>query len=296
MNLRELSRPVRVYWDLPKGPPDALAPEIGEEIAAMKILFLSLHDSASPVSPVCRDLLDRLSNKNIAISLTAPASALSPSLTARLQDSTLKTLLLQSSSLHEIGVLAEEIGRYGDSTRRPGISFDLGKGNYRDIPDVVALCLNHGVHDLVIPIQRLVAGRTLFCMKSRDRGKIALRLRRMDYRKLRITIHDPFLWQVFYPDADYHEGGCQAGNSMLYISPEYRVYPCPAMPVELGDLHETTLREIIRSVKKKELRDALLTPPAECAVCDQVVQCLGACRGRTFALTGTFSRRDPVCK
>jgi GeoRSP system SPASM domain protein len=82
---------------------------------------------------------------------------------------------------------------------------------------------------------------------------------------------------------------------MLYISPEYKVYPCPAMSIELGDLHETTLREIILSARKKDLRRSLINPPAECAPCDQVNKCLGGCRGRAFASAGSLDRRDPAC-
>jgi GeoRSP system SPASM domain protein len=82
---------------------------------------------------------------------------------------------------------------------------------------------------------------------------------------------------------------------MLYISPSYKVYPCPAMPIELGDLHETSLREIILSGKKKQLRNSLLSPPGECAVCDRAGNCLGGCRGRAYVMTGSLDRSDPAC-
>lgn len=297
MNLKELIWPVRIYWDLAQAHCDSVnCLKICEEIIETKILYLGLHDFASPLSPSCLAILDRLKDQNIAVSLTIPSSALNPSIPARLSDSKIKTLLINFSSFNELQSSMKKIGQCRNPGLHPGISFDIGKDNYRDITDVVSFCLNNGISDLVFPIQRLTAERNLFYINRKEREELALKLSRIDYSKLRVTIHDPFLWKVFYPDTDYHEGGCQAANSMLYISPEYRVYPCQAMPVELGDLHETTLGEIIMSRKKKEVRLSLLNPPEECAACDQVNKCLGGCRGRAFASTSSLSRRDPACK
>jgi GeoRSP system SPASM domain protein len=141
-----------------------------------------------------------------------------------------------------------------------------------------------------------MAGTEGFYIKGKERDALSLKISRIDFRTIRVTIHDPFLWKVFYPDTDYHEGGCQAANSLLYISPEYRVYPCPAMSIELGDLHETTLRKIVLSATKKELRRSLLNPPTECVACNHGNTCLGGCRGRAFASANSLSRSDPACK
>lgn len=296
MNLKELASPVRIYWDLAQAPCDCVnCLKICEQIVEIKILFLSLRSPASSLSP-CLAILDKLKDKNIAVCLTIPGSALNPSMLARLLDTRIKTLLIDASSFSEVRSSVDKIGQYGNSRLHPGISFDIGKDNFREITDVVSFCLNNRISDLVFPIQGIVARRDFFYINRKEREELAAHLSRIDHRKVRITIHDPFLWEAFYPYTDYHEGGCQAANSMLYISPEYRVYPCQAMPVELGDLNETTLRQIILSGKKKELRNSLLNPPEECAACDQVNKCLGGCRGRAFASAGSLSRRDPACK
>jgi GeoRSP system SPASM domain protein len=297
MNLKELTWPVRIYWDLAQAPSDpSLCLNTCEQIVAIKILFLSLREPASPISPACLDMLDTLRGHPIAVSLTISGSALSPSLFARLSGSKIKTLLINTTSLSEVRSAVEKIAHYRNSGLLPGISFEIGTNNYRDIPEVVSLCVDNGILDLVFPIQRFMMRKEFFYITREEGRELSLRLRNRDYRKIRITIHDPFLWKVFYPDTDYHEGGCQAANSMLYLSPEYRVYPCPAMSVELGDLHETTLREIILSGEKRNLRLALLDPPEECAECDQINKCMGGCRGRAFSSTGSLCHLDPACK
>jgi GeoRSP system SPASM domain protein len=297
MNLKELTWPVRIYWDLPENPSDPIrCRKICDELIEMKVLFLSLRDTAPAVSQGCRDVLEKLKGNNIGLSLTVSGSALTQTLPGLLLGVKLKTLLAEAFSFSQVSSLPEKARGIGTTGLPFGISFEVGRDNYHEIPQVVSFCLKNGMRDLVFPIQRLAAKRELFYIKTKEREELALKLGIIDFRMLRVTIHDPFLWKVFYPDTDYHEGGCQAANSMLYIDSEYRVYPCPAMSIELGDLQETTLDTIVLSAKKKDLRRSLLNPPAECAACDQVSKCLGGCRGRAFASADSLSRRDPACE
>lgn len=296
MNLKELSSPIRLYWDVPESSSDSgLCMQICDDIVAMKILFLSLRDTAQETGQCCMGVVDRLRGRNIGLSLTASGSALTPALVGRLAGLSVKTLLAEASSLNDVRSLIGKTGGDGKEDLPPGISFEVGQGNYHELPEVVSFCMNNGIRDLVFPIQRLGTEHGVFYVSRKDRDEISRRIEDLDHRRLRLTIHDPFLWEVFFPDADYHEGGCQAANSMLYISPSYKVYPCPAMPLELGDLHETSLREIILSGTKKQLRSSLLSPPGECAACDRAGKCLGGCRGRAYAETGSLDRIDPAC-
>ncbi len=292
MNLRDLAWPIRIYWDLPVDPSGSgLCMKVCNDIADIKILFLSLRDGAPTIGQCCRDVLAGLKGRGVALSLSVTASAFYPELTAL----SVKTLLAEASSLDDVRSLIGKISRKGKEGLNCGISFEVGRGNYRELPDVVSLCIDNGIRDLVFPIQRLEPGNDVFYVGKSEREEISRRLGSIDHGKIRMTIHDPFLWEVFFPNADYHEGGCQAANSMFYISPSYKVYPCPAMPLELGDLNKTTLREIVMSEKKKKLRNFLLNPPGECAECDSAGNCLGGCRGRAYALTGALDRRDPAC-
>jgi GeoRSP system SPASM domain protein len=304
MNLRELAWPLRIYWDLPAGrqvlpenhsDPD-LCRKICNELVELKILFLSLRAGSPAARQSCMDILDGLKGRNIGLSITVSDPAVTASILDQAKGAALKTLLAEATSLHEVRSLIKLTRREGKEEPLFGISFEVTQENFHEIPDVISCCVQNGIRDLVFPIQRLETGKGVFCFSGKDRQEISRRMEGMDRGKLRLTIHDPFLWEVFSPDADYHEGGCQAANSMLYISPLYKVWPCPAMPVELGDLHETSLREIILSGKKKQLRSLLLSPPGECKPCDRSEKCLGGCRGRSYAMTGSMDRADPACR
>ena len=296
MNLRDLAWPLRIYWDLPESSFDSgLCIKVCDDIVEIKILFLSLRDTAPATSQCCIEVIDGLRGRNVGLSLAVSGSALTPELAGRLAGLSVKTLLAEASSLNDVRSLIWKTGGDWKEDLPLGISFEVGQGNYRELPEVVSFCINNRIRDLVFPIQRLETGKEVFYVGKREREEISRGLGGMDHSMIRLTIHDPFLWDVFFPNTDYHEGGCQAANSMLYISPSYKVYPCPAMPIELGDLHETSLREIVLSGKKKQLRNSLLSPPGECAVCDRAGKCLGGCRGRAYAVTGSLDRADPAC-
>lgn len=291
VNLKELKWPIRIYWDLPdEGPGTSLAMSITQELAALKVLFLGLRGPDAGVSSL---ILGKLKGGSPAVSLTLPGPALSAKALALLRQAGARTLLAEFSSLQDAGAWLEEISV--DKGALPGLVFDVTGKNYHELPEVVSLCLRRGIAELVLPIQRLAGHEEVFCMTGEIRAGLAAVLGTMDYRRLRVTIHDPFLWQAFYPGAPYHEGGCQAANSMLYITPGYKVWPCPAMPLELGDLHKTNLREIMLSEGKRALRRTLLNPPSECAGCEQAEACLGGCRGRALAARASLDRRDPAC-
>jgi GeoRSP system SPASM domain protein len=83
---------------------------------------------------------------------------------------------------------------------------------------------------------------------------------------------------------------------MLSIDPKGVVYPCPVMPVPIGDLQITTLKEIAKGVVKKELRAKLLKLPADCIGCELAESCKGGCRGRGERISGSWDGIDPACR
>jgi GeoRSP system SPASM domain protein len=82
---------------------------------------------------------------------------------------------------------------------------------------------------------------------------------------------------------------------MLSIDRNGFVYPCPVMPVPLGDLKSMSLKEIAKGVAKRELRSRLLILPAECAGCSEAESCKGGCRGRGEKVSGSWESLDPGC-
>jgi len=140
-----------------------------------------------------------------------------------------------------------------------------------------------------------INGSDCFYINKKEREELARKLNKINHENIKLIIHDPFLWRVFYPSINFPGGGCQAANSMIYISPDGIIYPCPSMPVKLGDLKTQKLKEIILSPRKKELRKNLCIPPEECIDCNEQKQCMGGCRGRAYVLKGSLGYKDPAC-
>ncbi len=296
MDLRELPSPVRVYWDLdPAAGPSPDIRRVCDEILSLKFLFLSLRDVTVPLSAACFEILDRLERAHLSLSLIVPADALDRAAMARFSSFRIKPLLIEAVSLAEVRRAITGVAACGPLGMEWGLSFGVTEENFGDIPALLRICLTEGIRTLSFPIQRLASGGDCFCPTAEIRERLAKEIGAVDYSGIRITIHDPFLWKVFYPDAAYHEGGCQAANSMIFIAAYGRVYPCPAMPLLLGDLHQSMLAEILASSQKHELRKVLLSAASDCTACGQAVACLGGCRGRALAVSGTLQARDPAC-
>lgn len=293
MSLAELARPITIYWDLIPSP--ILPPDYSrfcDQLKTIKPLQLHLLDDDSCSATL--QVLAHLQNIPLAVVLTAAPAALTAALIENLHSLGLKGLLLQTSScsgLMEAKAVKDlVVGRFAT-----GISFQVHQGNWQELPQVVESCLLHGFSSLTLPMQRLYGNEQAFRLTPQEHATLTKALSKSDYNALRLTIHDPFLWRAFKPGLAFPGNGCQAANTMLAIAPDGTVYPCPALPLLLGNLHQSTLAEIVSSAGKKELRRSLKQPPPECAACVEVNHCLGGCRGRTFIGSGELSTIDPAC-
>ncbi len=297
MNLPELNYPVRIYWDIAPLPPvrpfDYL--RLCEEILEIRILHLDVRDTGFHLGPPCGDILEKLRNKNIAVSLTLASPAFNPSTISLLSHGNIKAMFLEASSFDELKSSIEKIKQYGGASTPAGLSCPVEHFRYRDIPGIVSLCLNNGITHLVIPMQRVINSGACSYPDKQERDELSESLQTLPFGDLKLIIHDPFLWRVFYPTVPFPANGCQAANTMLYISPAGDVYPCPSMPVKLGSLGKKSLKDIILSSEKKELRKMLITSPRECLDCDELNQCRGGCRGRAYVLTQSMNEADPAC-
>ena len=297
MNLKELSFPLEIYWDLTPAPRES-APDfkkICDDIAGIKVFGLSLTDAGDTLSNSCVEILERLKKENISITLTVSRSVLNASTIGLLSHLKVNELLVDSSAEDDFLSLAEVVQWHKKGNMTMGISFNVGKENYPILPRVVSFCLDNDINHLVFPMQRLTARREPSYVTRGEREALSVKLQEMKTDGMKLTIHDPFLWKVFCPTAAFPGAGCQAANTMAYISPEAGVYPCPSMPIAIGDLKESTLKAVLSSDNKKRVRKGLLGPPGECLGCGELKLCFGGCRGRTFVLTGSLDRRDPAC-
>lgn len=295
MSLGELARPITIYWDLTPVPPIAPAyVDICPQIVAVKPMQLHLLDCGPVLDHPCFSILEQLQGTPLAIVLTTVPASISESCLARLHSLGLRGLLLSASSCADLAAVPAirdaVAGRFAT-----GISYQVNQWNWQELPHVVAFCLEQGISSLTLPMQRLYGDEPIFLPAAQEQSWLAENLAKLDYKTLRLTIHDPFLWRAFNPVTPFPGGGCQAANTMLAISPDGTVYPCPTLPLALGNLQTSTLAEILASAAKGDIRAMLRQLPAACAHCEELEQCRGGCRGRSYVLQGSASALDPAC-
>jgi GeoRSP system SPASM domain protein len=298
MNVKEISSPIRIYWDIDSSKQPDFPDErrIAEEITVNKVLTLQLTESAPVLSQSCLSILDSLKTTTIAISLVAPIEALDAQALGFLRGLPVRTIFALTTSQDDLIAIAN-IARQPEGKPAVGVSFPVTRANFHRLPDMLMSCIDHNIANFILPMQRLIGNEECFLLSPEERHELTVRLSRIDVPVgMKITIHDPFLWRTFYPLVQFPDGGCQAANTMLYISPKAEIYPCPTFPFKLGNLSDKSLKDIIHSSVKKELRKSLISSPEACINCTEINKCMGGCRGRAFKLNKSLLQPDPACK
>ena len=288
----ELSAPITIYWDL--GPEQGDVKRTCSDIIGCRPLMLQLF--SPDLQPHCAvlDVLDNFKNASIAISLTVPAAALLPRTAVLLAEYNLKELLISGDDPEPIAAGWSLLSEYGGTK---GISFQVTRDNWSNLPALLHLCRQQRIKRLVLPMQRLYNHETPFFITGQEQRHLAGLLEAVGCTEgMNVTIHDPFIWRAFYPATSFPQAGCQAANTMLAIDPNGIVYPCPTLPTPLGTLADTSLKEIAASLTKKELRRKLLQTAADCRECGEIEECRGGCRGRAYMLHGSLDGIDTACR
>ncbi|RNC65432.1 MAG: GeoRSP system SPASM domain protein, partial [Desulfuromonadales bacterium] len=271
----ELASPITIYWDLPEGGEISTVVPIADEILACRPLMLQVTFPAPGLEGGAVAALERLQGSGIAVSVTIPLPASDELILSRLHGLGVKEVLLAVSGFAE---LIHHAGVIENDGLRPalGVSFTLARDHWRELPALIILCREMGITRFVIPMERLYDGRSPFLLTRDQQLELATALVAAGGTSdMSVTIHDPFIWRAFNPTVPFPQGGCQAANTMIAIASDGGVYPCPSLPVRLGDLAATPLKDIISSPAKKEFRRRLLAMPADCEGCGE----LGVCRG-----------------
>ena len=291
MSLPELTRPIRLYWDLTPLPCFPVDQEkICSEIIGMKILTLDL-TATGELPDACFKVLEICAASRLATTLTISPEALTVENLARIALNPPRELLLE---IHDMEQLHRETSLPPEVS---GISFPVTGSNWNQIPALFGFAFDRSCKRLVLPMQRLYWGEKAFHLTQTQLQTLTTDLMKIPRNpQMGVTVHDPFLWRGIFPDTPFPQGRCQAANTMLSIDPAGIVYPCPTMPIPLGDLNSSSLLEIARGEKKKELRKKILSLPADCADCCEAVSCKGGCRGRGENLSGSWETIDPACR
>ena len=286
----ELALPITVYWDLALNSPlDDTLLRICDEILVCHPLMLQLYDPSPVLSDGVRSILERFRGTPVAVSLTVPYVCIVSLAGMSTAELGIKELLLACDNLEPLEPLP--------LLPEFGLSFYVNHTNWQTLPEVVSSCRERGLNRLVLPMQRLYKGESPFLLDRSEQGILERSLAAVGGADgLRLTIHDPFLWRAFNPGIPFPQGGCQAANTMIAISPDGGVYPCPTLPERIGMIGALPLKEILLSPAKKALRNRIVRYPAACDSCQEVDICRGGCRGRSFGVHGTFDGIDDACR
>lgn len=286
----ELASPITIYWDLAPGETasDSLL-RVCSDILAVRPLMVQLYDPSSFLGDGARVVLNQLKGQPVAVTLTVTPALLSTLGAITAAGLGVKELLLAVEHPQDLNKVTA-----GHSV---GIACFVTQENWRELPAIVAGCRERGFDRLVLPMQRLYHEAKPFLLTKTEQKELENALMAVGgINDLKLTIHDPFLWRAFNPGVPFPQGGCQAANTMIAISPDRGVYPCPSLPVRLGDLGVASLGDILASSCKKDFRRRLLLHPEACRECHEVAECKGGCRGRTFVRHGSLDEIDQACR
>ncbi len=293
----ELRSPVRIYWDISPGcvQDEQRHADVCEELKENKILSLNLTDS-SPGSPgTSLRILERLSCENISVSLTLPQSAANTLDVKNLIEWKAKSVLISTSSCDDLLSIVKMRDTVG-SALPLGISFEVNRANYIHLPRLLAFCSQNRIASVALPMQRLTVDQACFYLSREERTALSAELSTFEKPEwMKLIVHDPFLWRVIFPSSSFPDGRCQAANTMLYISPEFDIYPCPSLPIKIGSLMSSPFRDIISSLDKQSVRSQILAIPDGCRQCPDLSTCNGGCRGRAYFLKRSLTEPDPGC-
>jgi len=184
------------------------------------------------------------------------------------------------------------------------VSMKISTQNYKEIPDIFRFCSKNKIKKIIFP-NITVVGKKIKdvnnqILSSAQKENLAELINSNNHllKDIALDIYDPYLWKLINANTKETKmlfQGCQAANIVAFIDSVGDVYPCPSLPIKLGNLKQKSLKEIWASEKRLKIRGAIEQTPEECKTCSFVKECKGGCRGITYCLKGSFNFAEPSC-
>ncbi len=179
------------------------------------------------------------------------------------------------------------------------LMFTVMKNNFRSLPSLLRLCQDLDIDGLII--ERFI---------PLGRGKESLNevLGKEEWKEMIGVLSDFFsieeeedsflpyqAFQISFKEEPELLGApCIIGVDGLCIMPEGTVFPCRRLPLSIGNLLKTSLKqlweesEVLERLRRKE------NLKGKCGKCD-MNDCRG-CRSLALSLTGDYLEEDPHCQ
>lgn len=289
----ELINPFLIYWDIDRSSDISTVLNVCEGLISTKIFVLNLRDS----SPLCGGaiaVIERFRHESANIVVTVSERYLSDEDITLLHGQRIKCIYLKVQSMNDLNGAIKIIERLSKPGHKAGISIELRKDNFMEIPAIIRTCIQNNINNIEFPIPRADGGE-IFSPGTDDISRLREEIGGMQLDEINLSIHDPFLWELFKKTGNPNKGGCNGAKTMVYIAGNLDVTPCPLLPIVMGSLGSMNINDIFLSEKRKNIRDGLSKYPDECGDCDIRDTCLGGCRGRAYIMLGALDKRDPAC-
>jgi AdoMet-dependent heme synthase len=91
-----------------------------------------------------------------------------------------------------------------------------------------------------------------------------------------------------------HSRGCLAGRGVLFVSHTGMVFPCGYLPIECGNVRNSSLGAIWRSSDELTMLRDSSKLKGKCGICQYNDVC-GGCRARAYAVTRDQFAEEPSC-
>jgi radical SAM protein with 4Fe4S-binding SPASM domain len=179
------------------------------------------------------------------------------------------------------------------------LMFTVMKRNYKDLPSIIRLCQDLGIHGLVlerfIPLGRgkEAVGEVLEKDQWKELVETLLDLFEIGSEQCSLIPYQAFQIRFDGEAPELLGAPCTIGTDGLCVMPEGDVFPCRRFPVPIGNLLDRSLEniweqsEILNQLRRKEHLKG------QCAKCE-MEDCRG-CRSLALALTGDYLEEDPHC-
>ena len=298
--IKTLSAPLRVFWELPPekigGPDVGIALGIAEELARLKIFFVTLRLSG-PRADIAKLIAAlKAGGVRLTISLVSPDAfsgwdALSGA----------DAVEFFPSDVNGLRDIAARTGNIPEGTKISLAMVPAAGGAAEIIAMTDAgLKLGIGTFNLINPLVTSVSDAKRYILRESDRASLKEGLERLLVPfsdGVKLFVHDLFLHGALeLPGLGgrIEYAGCQAGDAIAYIDGSCSVFPCASFPVNLGNMKQHSMKELWSGAARTELRRLIAALPAGCRDCTDAADCKGGCRGIAYVLGG-HDAKDPAC-
>lgn len=191
------------------------------------------------------------------------------------------------------------------------VACTISKYNYLETKEIINLCLQLGVTDLIftrpIHVGNAILNTEIFIDKATQNQiyldliseKIKLQ-QQLNIKLLHNPILIPQIQKLKIPPNIRHELiqslSCSAGQQMCWITSTGNVTPCPALPLKLGNIRETSFEEIWKKNEVfNQLRHCKQFLETDCIKCKYVDLCQGGCHADSYGVHNNLFAKDPMC-